>query len=89
MIKKEVVISSIVVTDTLFLSSTPFCVLSDSGVIHSFISTRSALQLDLEHINVETNHRIKLSYTSTVDYPVFYKYFPIYIGESIFFGDLI
>jgi len=39
MSKKEAVTSSVVVTGTLFLNLKAFCVLFDSDVTHSFIST--------------------------------------------------
>ena len=66
-----------------------FCVLFDSGVTYSFISTRSALQLNLHHAKIEANYRIKLSNDYIVDCPILYKYVPISLGESIFPGDLI
>ena len=60
MSKKEAAIFSIIVTGKLFLNSMPFCVLFDLGATHSFISTQSAIQLNLEHVKVETHYRIKL-----------------------------
>jgi len=89
MSKKEAATSGTVVTGTHFLNSMPFCVLFDSGANHSFISTGSALQLDLEHAKIEANYRIKLSNDYIVDCPILYKYVPISLGESIFPGDLI
>ena len=47
--RKEAATSSTVVTGTLFLISKPFCVLFDSVASHSFISTQSAMQLNLEN----------------------------------------
>jgi len=89
MSKKEATTFSIVVTSTFFLNSMPFCVLLDSGTMHSFISTWFTLQLDLEHARIEANYRIKLSYDCIVDCPVLYKHVPISLGESIFPEDLI
>ena len=59
------------------------------GALDSFISTQFALQLDLEHVKVETNCRIKLPNDFIVDCFILYKHVPISIGESIFFEDLI
>jgi len=81
---KEATTSDTVVTNTLFLNSIPFCVLFDSGVTHSFISTRSALQLDLEHDKPEASYRIKLPNDSIVDCLIFYKHVPISIDEYVF-----
>jgi len=86
---KKFCTSGTVVTGTLFLNSTPLCLLIYSGATHSFISTQFALQLNLEHVKVETNYRIKLPNNSIVDCPIHYKHVPISIGESIFPGDLI
>jgi len=43
------------VTETFSLNSKSFCILLDSGATHSFISTRSAKQLNLKNIMAETN----------------------------------
>jgi len=59
------------------------------GVTHSFISTQSISQLDLEHVKVETNFRIKLLNDSKVYCPIFNKYVLISTSGSIFFRDLI
>ena len=67
--KKEAATSGMVVTGTLFLNSKPFCVLFDSGATHSFISTRSAMQLNLEDKRTETNYRIKLPNDCVIEYP--------------------
>ena len=47
------------------------------------------MQLDLEHVKVETNCRIKLLNYSIVNYHLLYKNVSISISESIFHGDLI
>ena len=59
------------------------------GATHLFISTRAALQLDLQYAKVEANYRIKLPNNSIVDCPVLLKHTPIAIGESTFPRDLI
>ena len=64
--KKEAVASGMVVTRTLFLNLKPFCVLFDLDATHSFISTRSAMKLNLENWTIETNYRIKLPNDSKV-----------------------
>ena len=57
---------------------------------HSFIYIHSIyFVINLEHVKVETNYRIKLPKDSKVDYPILYKHVPISIGEYIFPGDLI
>ena len=87
--KKESTTSGMVVTKTLFLNSKPFCVLFDSSGTLSFISTRSALQLNLEDRRTEINYRIKLPTDSVVECPISYKLIPITIGETTFPGVLI
>jgi len=52
MSKTEVAISGTVVAETLLLNSKPFSALLHLGATHSFISTRSAVQLNLEIIKV-------------------------------------
>ena len=56
---------------------------------HSFIFTRSAMQLNLENMKLETNYRIKLSDDSIVECPISYKHVSITIDGVIFPGDLI
>jgi len=87
--KKEAATSGMVVTGTLFLNSKPFCVLFDSGATHSFIATRSAIQLSLENRRMETNYRMKLPNNSVIECPLSYKLVPITIDESTFPVDLI
>jgi len=89
MSKKEVTTSSIVLTRNLFLNSKSFYVLFDSGATHSFISTRAALQLNLQDGKVKANYRNKLPNDSIVECPILYKHMPITLGETIFPGDLI
>jgi len=89
MSKKEAATSVTVVTSTLFLNSTLFCVLFESGATHSFISNRFSLQLDLEYATIEANYRIKLPNGSIVDCPILYKHVPIFLGEFLFARDLI
>ena len=48
--KKEAAVSSMTINGTLFLNSKPFYILFDLVAIHSFISTRAAIQLNLEKI---------------------------------------
>ena len=84
MSKKKATTFSMVVTGTLILSSKPFCVLSDIGTTHSFISTRSTLPLDLENAKKDANYKIKLPVNSIVDCPIFYEHAPIYIDGTIF-----
>ena len=87
--KKEAASSGTVVTATLFLNSKPFCVLFDSGATHSFTSTRSAMQLNVENRMTKTNYRIKLPNDSVVECPISYKLVPITIGGTTFYVDLI
>jgi len=61
----------------------------DSGATHSFIPTRSAMQLNLENTKVEANYRIKLPNDFVVECPISYKLVPIIIGGVTFPGDLI
>jgi len=68
MSKKEAANFGMVVTSTPFLNSKPFYVPFDLGFIHSFISAQSALLLDLKHVKVETNYRIKLPNHSILNY---------------------
>jgi len=89
MSKKEAATSGMVVTGTLFLNSNPFCTLFDSSITHSFISTQSTLQLNLENKKAETNYRIKLPNNSIVECPISYKHIPITIGGIIFPRDMI
>jgi len=78
--KREVVTSGMVITGTLFLNTKPFCVLFDSSATHSFISTQSALQLDIELVKVERNYRIKLPNDFIIECPILYKHVLISIG---------
>jgi len=89
MSKKEAATSGTVVTRTLFLNSKPFCVLFDSGTTHSFISTRSAIQLYLKDKRTKTNYRIKLSNDYVIECPISYKFLLITIGGTTFPMDLI
>jgi len=89
MSKKEAATSGTVVTGTLFLNSMPFCVLFGTGATHSFISTRSTFQLDLEYAKIEANYKVKLPNDSIVDCLILYKHVPISLGKSTFPGDLI
>jgi len=89
MSEKEVATSGTVVTGTLSLNSKLFCVLFDSGATHSFISTQSAMQLNLEDRRTETNYRIELSNDSAIECPISYKFVSITIGGSTFPVDLI
>ena len=86
--KKEVATFSTVVTGTLLLNSKPFCILFDSGATYSFISTRFAMQLNLDGRRTETNYRIKLRNDSVIECPISYKLVPITIGGTIFLVDL-
>ena len=87
--KNEATTSGTAVTGTLFLNSKPFSVLFNSGATHSFISTRSAIQLSLENRRMETNYKIKLPNNSVVECPVSYNFVPVIIGETTFPVDLI
>jgi len=89
MSKKETATSGKVVTGTLFLNSKLFCVLFNSGATHSFISTRSAMQLNLEDRRRETNYRIKLPNDCVIECPISYKLVPITIGGTTFLVGLI
>ena len=83
MSKKEAATSGMVVTGTLFLNSKLFCILFDSSATHSFISTRSAMQWNLEDRSMETNYRIKLPNDSIIKCPISYKPVPITIDGTI------
>jgi len=87
--KKKATTSGTVVTGTLFLNLKPFCILFDSSATHSFISTRSAIQLSLENRRIETNYKIKLPNNSVIECPLSYELAPIIIGETTFPVDLI
>jgi len=63
---KEAVTSGMIVAGALLLISKLFCVLVNSVATYSFISARYAMQLNLEHKEIETNHRIKLLNDSIV-----------------------
>ena len=89
MSKKEATTSGMVVIGNFFLNSKPFCVLFDLGATHSFISTRSAMQLNLEDRRVKTNYRIKLPNDYVIECPISYELVPITIGGSTFPVDLI
>ena len=89
MSKTEAATFGTVVTGTPFLNSMSFCILFDSSAAYYFISTQSAIQLDLEHVKAEINYRIKLRNESIVDNLILYKYALISIGESNFPGNLI
>ena len=87
--KKKVATSSMVVTETLFSNAKAFCVLFDSGAIHSFVFTRSAMQRNLQNRRTKTNYRIMLPNDSVVYCPISYNLVPIAIGGTTFPGDLI
>ena len=89
MSNKESATSDMVFTRTLFLNSKPFFVLFDLGATHSFIPTRSAMQLNLEDRRTETNYRIKLPNDCVIECPISYKLVPITIGVTTFPVDLI
>jgi len=89
MSKKQVATSATVITRTLFLNPKSFYVLFDLGATHSFISTQSGMQLNLENIKVETNYRIKLPNDSIIECPISNKLIPITIGRITFHEDLI
>jgi len=89
MSKKEAATSGTVVTGTLFLNSKPFCVLFDSGATHLFISTQSAMQLNLENRRMEANYRIKLPNDFVIECPIAYKLVPITISGTTFSVDLV
>ena len=89
MSKKEATVSGTVVTGTLFLNSKPFCVLYDSSVTHSFISTKAALQLNLTQNKVWMNYRISLPNGQVIECPVLYKHVHMVIANLEFPGDLI
>jgi len=89
MSKMEATVSSTVVTETLFLNSKLFCVLLNSGVPHSFISTRVALQLNLKQNKEWVNYRISLPNGQVIECHVLYKHVPIVITEHKFPRDLI
>jgi len=86
MTKKKATTPGMVVKGTLLLNSTPFYVLLDLAASYSVLSTRSTLQLNLEHVKVVTNYRIMLPNDSKVDCAILYKHVPIFIGEFIFIG---
>ena len=87
--KKEAATAGTVVTGTLFLNSKPFCILFDSGATHSFISTWSAMQLNLEDRRTETNYRIKLPIDCVIEFSISCKLVPITIGGTTSPVDLI
>jgi len=90
MSKKETATPGTVVTGMLFLNSMPFFIYYlISGSTHSFISTQSTLQLDLEHAKIQANYRIKLPNDCIVDCLILYKNVPISLDEFIFPVDLI
>jgi len=89
MSKKEASSPSMVVTGILLLNSKPFCVLFDLGATHSFISTRSVMQLNQKDRRLETNYRIKLPNDCVIKCPISYKLVPITIGGTTFSMDLI
>jgi len=89
MSNKEAATSGTEVTGTIFLNSKSFCVLFDSGATHSFISTRSATQLNLEDGRTESNCRIMIPNNSVIECPISYKLAPIIIGGTTFPVDLI
>jgi len=89
MSRKEASNSGTVVTVTLFLNSTPFSVLFDSGATYSFISTRAALLLSLEGTKEEVDYQIGLPNNQVIKCLILYKDVPIMIGEGRFLGDLI
>ena len=84
MSKMEAATSGMVAIGTLFLNSIQFCVMFDSIVTHSFISTRSTSQIDLQHVKVETNYRIKLPNDSIVDCHIFINMFLFLLVEPYF-----
>jgi len=45
--------------------------------------------LDLQHVKVETNYRVKLPNDFIVNCPILYKHIVISISESILLGGLI
>jgi len=89
MSNKEAATSSTVVTRTLFLNSKLFCVLFDLGATHSYIFTRSAMQLNLEGRTTETNYKIKLPNDNVIECPISYKLISITVSETTFPVDLI
>jgi len=89
MSKKEAATSGTVFTRTLLLNSKPFYVIFDLGATHSFISARSAMQLNLEGRRMETNYRVKLPNDSVIECPISYKRVPVTSGGSTFPLDLI
>jgi len=89
MSKKEAATSGTVVTGTLFLNSKPFCLLFDLGATHVFISTRSAMQLNLEDRKMESNYKIMLPNDCVIECPISYKLVPIIIGGTTFPVNLI
>jgi len=84
--KNEAATSGMIVIGTLFLNSMPFCVLFDLGATHSFISNQSTLQLDLEYVKIETNHRVKLPNEFIVNYPIFISMFLFLLVNPFFLG---
>ena len=87
--KKEATTSGMVVTETRFLNSKPFCILFESGATHSFIPTQSAIQLNLEDRRMETNYKNKLSNDCVIECSISYKLVAITIGRTTFPMDLI
>jgi len=61
----------------------------DSGSTHSFISTRTALQLNLEKDKVWVNYRISLLNRQVRECPILYKHVHIVIDEHEFPRNLI
>ena len=71
------------------LNSKPFYILFNLGATHSFIFTRSSMQLKLENRKAKTNYRTKLSNNSTAECLISYELISITIGVIIFPKDLI
>jgi len=85
MTRKEASNFGIVVTGTLFLNSKPFFNLFNLDVVHSFISTRTTLQLNLEGNKEDVDYRISLPNGHVTECLVLYKNVPIVIEGRAFF----
>ena len=56
----------------------------DSVATHSFIFTQSAMQVNLEIREAETNYRVKLSNDSRVECSTSHKHVSITVGGIVF-----
>jgi len=89
MSKKKAATSGTVVTETLFFKFKGICVLFDSGATRSLISTRSAMELNLEDRRTETNYKVKLPNACVIECSISYKLAQFTIAGTTFLADLI